>query len=79
MSIFQKMQEKRNRECIRKAERMQGFTMQAELSMTIVRVEILVQDAEKTTFLVEYANGEKKEETMENTSVRFQELGQYIG
>lgn len=79
MSIFKKIQEKRNAERIRKSERMQGFTMQAELSATIVSVKMLEGDAEKTQFLVEYANGEKKEETVENSSARFAELSMYLG
>ena len=60
MSIFKKLQEKKQAERIRKSEMMQGFTMQAELSATIVTVKMLEGDAEKTKFLVEYANGEKK-------------------
>ena len=40
MSFFKKLQEKRNEERIRKSERMQGFTMQAELSATIVSVKL---------------------------------------
>lgn len=79
MSFFKKLQEKRNAEKIRKSEMMQGFTMQAELSATIVTVKMLAGDAEKTTFLVEYANGEKKEEEVENNSSRFAELSQYLG
>lgn len=79
MSIFKKMQEKRNAERIRKSEMMQGFTMQAELSATIVSVQMLDGDAEKTKFLVEYASGEKKEEETENSSARFAELSMYLG
>lgn len=79
MSIFKKIQEKRHAEQVRKSEMMQGFTMQAELSATIVSVQMLEGDAEKTKFLVEYANGEKKEETAENSSVRFAELSMYLG
>ena len=79
MSFFKKLQEKRTAEKIRKSERMQGFTMQAELSATIVSVKMLGADAEKTNFLVEYANGEKKEEEAENDSNRFAELSQYLG
>lgn len=79
MSFFKKLQEKRNAEKIRKSERMQGFTMQAELSATIVAVKMLAGDAEKTRFLVEYANGEKKEEVVANNSSRFTELSQYLG
>lgn len=79
MSIFKKMQEKRNAERIRKSERMQGFTMQAELRATIVGVKMLGGDAEKTKFLVEYANGEKEEESVENGSARFAELSMYLG
>ena len=79
MSIFKKMQEKRNAERIRKSEMMQGFTMQAELSATIVSVQMLEGDAEKTKFLVEYASGEKKEEETENSSARFAELSMYLG
>ncbi len=78
MSFFKKLQEKRNAEKIRKSEMMQGFTMQAELSATIVAVKMLEGDADKTKFLVEYANGEKKEEETENNSSRFAELTQYI-
>lgn len=79
MSFLKKLQEKRTAEKIRKSERMQGFTMQAELSATIVSVKMLGGDAEKTKFLVEYANGEKKEEEAENNSSRFAELSQYLG
>ena len=79
MSFFKKLQEKRTAEKIRKSEMMQGFTMQAELSATIVSVKMLGGDAEKTKFLVEYANGEKKEEEAENNSSRFAELSQYLG
>lgn len=79
MSIFKKMQEKRNAERIRKSEMMQGFTMQAELSATIVSVQMLDGDGEKTKFLVEYASGEKKEEETENSSARFAELSMYLG
>lgn len=79
MSFFKKLQEKRNAEKIRKSEMMQGFTMQAELSATIVTVKMLAGDVEKTKFLVEYANGEKKEEEVENNSTRFAELSQYLG
>lgn len=78
MSIFKKLSEKRNAERVRKSERMQGFTMQAELSATIVSVKMLADDAEKTRFLVEYANGEKKEEEAENSSARFAELSMYL-
>lgn len=78
MSIFKKLSEKRNVERVRKSEMMQGFTMQAELSATIVNVKMLAGDAEKTDFLVEYANGEKKEETVENNSARFAELSMYL-
>lgn len=79
MSIFKKLQEKKQAERIRKSERMQGFTMQAELSATIVSVKMLSGDAEKAKFLVEYANGEKKEEEVENNSSRFAELSIYLG
>lgn len=79
MSFFKKIQEKRNAERIRKSERMQGFTMQAELSATIVRVTLLESGAEKTKFLLEYADGTKKEEETENNSIRFAELTQYLG
>ncbi len=41
MSLFKKLQEKRTAERVRKSERMQGFTMQAELSATIVSVRLL--------------------------------------
>ena len=41
MSIFKKLQEKKQAERIRKSEMMQGFTMQAELSATIVSVKML--------------------------------------
>ena len=76
MSLFKKLQEKRTAERVRKSERMQGFTMQAELSATIVSVRLL--EAE-TRFLVEYANGEKKEEAVKNDSERFRELSMYLG
>lgn len=79
MSFFKKLQEKRNEERIRKSERMQGFTMQAELSATIVSVNLLEGGAEKTKFLVEYADGSKKEEETENNSARFAELAMYLG
>lgn len=79
MSFFKKMQEKRNAERIRKSERMQGFTMQAELSATMVSVKLLESSVEKTKFLVEYADGSKKEEEVENNSARFAELAQYLG
>ena len=79
MSIFKKMQEKRNAERIRKSEMMQGFTMQAELSATIVGVKLLESGAESSKFLIEYANGEKKEEETENNSGRFAELAMYLG
>ncbi|MCI5678831.1 MAG: hypothetical protein MR278_02435 [Bacteroidales bacterium] len=79
MSFFKKLQEKRNEERIRKSERMQGFTMQAELSATIVSVKLLEGGAEKTKFLVEYADGSKKEEETENNSARFAELAMYLG
>lgn len=79
MSFFTKLQEKRNEERIRKSERMQGFTMQAELSGTIVCVKLLEGGSEKTKFLVEYADGSKKEEEAENNSARFAELAQYLG
>ena len=79
MSFFKKMQEKRNEERIRKSERMQGFTMQAELSATIVSVKLLDGGVERTKFLVEYADGSKKEEETENNSVRFGELTMYLG
>ena len=79
MSIFKKLQEKKQAERIRKSERMQGFTMQAELSATIVSVQILDGDGEKTKFMVEYASGEKKEEETENSSARFAELSMYLG
>ncbi len=75
MSIFKKMQEKK----IRKAEMMQGFTMQAELSATIVSVKMLEGGEGETKFLVEYASGEKKEEVVENNSSRFAELAMYMG
>lgn len=79
MSFFKKMQEKRNEERIRKSERMQGFTMQAELSATIVSVKLLEGGVERTKFLVEYADGTKKEEETENNSTRFVELAMYLG
>ncbi len=79
MSFFKKMQEKRNEERIRKSERMQGFTMQAELSATIVSVKMLEGGVERTKFLVEYADGTKKEEEAENSSARFAELTMYLG
>lgn len=79
MSIFRKLQEKKQAERIRKSEMLQGFTMQAELSATIVSVKYLDGDAEKTKYLVEYANGEKREEEAENASPRAAELNQYLG
>ena len=79
MSIFRKLKEKKQAEMVRKSEMMQGFTMQAELSATIVTVKMLGGDAEKTNFLVEYVNGEKKEEEVENNSSRFAELSMYLG
>lgn len=79
MSFFKKMQEKHNEERIRKSERMQGFTMQAELSATIVSVKMLEGGVERTKFLVEYADGSKKEEETENNSARFAELAMYLG
>lgn len=79
MSFFKKMQEKRNEERIRKSERMQGFTMQAELSATIVSVKMLEGGVERTKFLVEYADGSRKEEEAENSSARFAELTMYLG
>ena len=74
MSLFKKLQEKRTAERVRKSERMQGFTMQAELSATIVSVRLL-----DGTEAVEYANGEKKEEAVKNDSERFRELSMYLG
>ena len=79
MSFFKKLQEKRTAERVRKSEMMQGFTMQAELSATIVSVKLLDGTEAETRFLVEYANGEKKEETVLNNSARFQELNMYLG
>lgn len=79
MSFFKKLQEKRTAERVRKSERMQGFTMQAELSATIISVRWLDGTEAETRFLVEYANGEKKEETVLNNSARFQELNMYLG
>lgn len=79
MSFFKKLQEKRTAERVRKSERMQGFTMQAELSATIVSVKLLGGTETQSQFLVEYANGEKKEETVRNDSGRFQELSLYLG
>ena len=79
MSFFKKMQEKRQAERIRKSERMQGFTMQAELRGTMVSVKLLERGVEKSKFLVEYADGTKKEEKAENNSARFAELVQYLG
>ena len=79
MSFFKKLQEKRAAERVRKSEMMQGFTMQAELSATIVSVKLLDGTEAETRFLVEYANGEKKEETVLNNSARFQELNMYLG
>lgn len=72
MSLFKKLQEKRTAERVRKSERMQGFTMQAELSATIVSVRLLDGTEAETRFLVEYANGEEKEELLKNDSERFQ-------
>ena len=79
MSLFKKLQEKRTAERVRKSERMQGFTMQAELSATIVSVRLLDGTEAETRFLVEYANAEKKEEAVKNDSERFQELSMYLG
>lgn len=79
MSFFKKMQEKRQAERIRKSERMQGFTMQAELSATIVSVKLLEDSGEAAKFLVEYADGSRKEEETKTDSPRFAELAQYIG
>ena len=79
MSFFKKLQEKRAAERVRKSEMMQGFTMQAELSATIVSVKLLDGTEAESRFLVEYANGEKKEETVLNNSARFQELNMYLG
>ena len=79
MSFFKKLQEKRTAERVRKSEMLQGFTMQAELSATIVSVRLLDGTEAETRFLVEYANGEKKEETVPNNSARFQELSMYLG
>lgn len=79
MSLFKKLQEKRTAERVRKSERMQGFTMQAELSATIVSVRLLDGAEAETRFLVEYANGEKKEEAVKNDSERFRELSMYLG
>ena len=78
MSLFKKLQEKRTAERVRKSERMQGFTMQAELSATIVSVRLLDGTEAETRFLVEYANGEK-EEAVKNDSERFRELSMYLG
>lgn len=79
MSFFKKLQEKRTAERVRKSEMLQGFTMQAELSATIVSVKLLDGKETESQFLVEYANGEKKEETVQNDSARFQELSMYMG
>ena len=68
MSLFKKLQEKRTAERVRKSERMQGFTMQAELSATIVSVRLLDGAEAETRFLVEYANGETKEEAVKKAS-----------
>ena len=83
MSLFKKLQEKRNVIYFwmrfKRSERMQGFTMQAELSATIVSVRLLDGTEAETRFLVEYANGEKKEEAVKNDSERFRELSMYLG
>ena len=79
MSLFKKLQEKRTAERVRKSERMQGFTMQAELSATIVSVRLLDGAEAETRFLVEYANGEKNAEAVKNDSERFRELSMYLG
>ena len=78
MSIFKKLKENHNAQMQRKAERMQGFTMQAELSATIVRVELVASGAESSDFLVEYASGEKREERVQNDSSRYAELMLYV-
>ncbi len=78
MSFFQKLKEKRAAERVRKSEMRQGFTMQAELSATIVSVKLLDGTEEESRFLVEYADGEEKEETIQNDSLRFQELSMYL-
>lgn len=79
MSFFQKLQKKRAAERVRKSEMRQGFTMQAELSATIVSVRLLDGTEAESRFLVEYADGEKKAETVRNDSARFQELSMYLG
>ena len=79
MSFFQKLQKKRAAERVRKSEMRQGFTMQAELSATIVSVRLLDGTEAESRFLVEYADGEKKTETVRNDSARFQELSMYLG
>lgn len=79
MSFFKKLQEKRKAERVRKSEMLQGFTMQAELSATIVGVKLLGGTEAESQFLVEYANGERKEEAVRNDSARFQELSMYLG
>ena len=79
MSFFQKLQKKRAAERVRKSEMRQGFTMQAELSATIVSVRLLDGTEAESRFLMEYADGEKKTETVRNDSARFQELSMYLG
>ena len=79
MSFFQTLQKKRAAERVRKSEMRQGFTMQAELSATIVSVRLLDGTEAESRFLMEYADGEKKTETVRNDSARFQELSMYLG
>lgn len=79
MSIFKKMQEKRHAARQRKAEQMQGFTMQAELSATIVGVALLESGGTDAKFLVEYASGEKRTEIAAQDSARYAELMMYVG
>ncbi len=74
MSIFKRLKENR----AAKQQRIQGFTMQEELSATIVRVELVANGAESSDFLVEYASGEKRQEQVENDSSRYAELMLYV-
>lgn len=78
MFFFNRLQEKRVAKRMQKSERMQGFTMQAELSATIVRVSLLDHAETEARFLVEYADGESKEETVQKDSARFRELSLYL-
>ncbi len=74
MSIFKRLREN----LAAKQQRMQGFTLQAELSATIVRVELVASGAESSDFLVEYASGEKRQEQVQNDSSRYAALMLYV-